>query len=83
MMYGSTGRVAASYKDRRWCKIHRDEEREGKRSTTASSPPAKGRRTDFDDGEAAAGVNGGGGSGFSPVRCNRAAASEARVWWSC
>jgi len=35
---------------------------------------AEGKRTDFDDSEAAADVNGGGGSGFSPTRSNRAAA---------
>ena len=48
----------------------------GKRAHMASSPQAEGRRTDFDDGEVAAGVNGGGDSGFSPARSNRVVAQS-------
>ena len=47
--------------------------------TMTSSPQAKWRQTDFDDGEAATDVNGSSGSGFSPARSNRVAASEARA----
>ena len=83
MAYGSTGQAAASYEDRRQCRIHRDREREGKRSSMASSPQAEGRRMDFDNGKVAADINGGGGSSFSPVRSNKAAASEARAGRTC
>jgi len=45
----------------------------GKMEPTASSPQAEGRRTDFDVGEAAAGVNGGGGKLCSMARSKNGA----------